>query len=237
MLDPTLSHERRVEAAGNAADFYEYCADFIAARRENLGDDMVSRLISARDDGGEGAPALTEPELVSVFSQLLVGGNETTRNFLGNMFLRLLEHPDQLEAVRSDPGLAGAAVEESLRHSSPTKGLYRRTTEDVEIGDVTIPEGRLVVVMWASANRDETVFDDPDRYDIRRSNADKHQAFSRHAHFCAGAPLARLEGRLSLERVLARLPNLRRADEKPLSWQPIPLHQGLERLDLAWDPA
>jgi cytochrome P450 len=236
MLDPGLSPERRVEAANGAADFAEFCDAFIADRRRAPRDDVMSSLIEARDLEVEGAPALSQQELISVFSQLLIGGVETTRRVIGNMVLRMVEHPDQMAEVRGDVTLRDAAVEETLRHSSSTKGLFRRATEDVELGGEVIPAGALVVVMWASADHDEEHFVRPEEFDIHRPDVSRHLAFSRFAHFCIGAPLARLELRIALERLLARLPNLRRAADGPLDWAPLPLHHGLVRLELAWDP-
>lgn len=235
MLDPQLPHERRVEASLGSVDFYAFCEAFIADRTADPREDIMSALILARDREVEGEPALTRPELISIFSQLLIGGVETTRRMIGNMVLRLLQHREQMEEVRADHALAPAAVEESLRHSSPTKGLFRRATEDVELGGATIPAGALVVVLWASGSHDETHFDDPEAFDIHRPNAKDGLAFSRYAHFCIGAPLARLELRVALERLLERLPGLRLADDGPPHWAPLPLHHGLMRLDVAWD--
>ena len=235
MLDPQLPHERRIEASLGSADFYAFCESFIDGRTADPGDDIMSALILARDREVEGEPALTKPELISIFSQLLIGGVETTRRMIGNLVLRLLQHPAQIEEVRGDHGLAPAAVEEGLRHSSPTKGLFRRATEDVELGGATIPAGALVVVLWASGSHDETKFEDPEAFDIHRANAKDNLAFSRYAHFCIGAPLARLELRVALETLLERLPGLRLADEGPPQWAPLPLHHGLVRLDVAWD--
>ncbi len=235
MLDPQLSAERRVEASLGSADFADFCAAFVADRRASPRDDIMSALILARDRDVEGAPALDDAELISIFSQLLIGGVETTRRLIGNMLLRLVEHPDQLAEVRADPALAPAAVEESLRHTSSTKGLFRRTTEAVELAGTVIPQGALVAVMWASGSHDETRFERPEEFDLHRPDAKDHLAFSRYAHFCIGAPLARLELRVTVEQLLGRLPGLRRADDAPLQWAPLPLHHGLLRLDLAWD--
>lgn len=237
MLDPNLPAEQRRSAARGAAEFDRFCEEFVTARRAAPGDDIMSALITAHDDEPAGAPALTRRELVSVFTHLLIGGIETTRRFLGNLVLRMLEHPAQLAKVRADPGLASAAVEECLRHSSPTKGLFRRTTEDVDVAGTIIPGGALVVVMWASANHDERHFARPEELRLDRPDADRHLAFSRGPHFCIGAPLARMELRVALNRLLARLPNLRLATDTPPRWAPLPLHHGLTSLDLAWDPA
>jgi cytochrome P450 len=147
----------------------------------------------------------------------------------------LVEHPEQLAAVVADPTLSIRAVEETLRYLTPVKGLYRNTTEDAEIDGVRIGAGDLVVPMWGSGNRDETRFDRAEEFDIFRPESEKHMAFSRYAHFCLGAPLARLEAAMALELAVELLPNVRRADDGPLDWLPMPMHSGLSRLRLAWD--
>jgi cytochrome P450 len=232
MMDPNLPLEKRRELARGQADFYSFCESFIEERRQRPKDDLMSRLIDARV---EGEAALTVPELISTFSHFLLGGNLTTRRLLGNMVLRLLQYPDQMEAVRHDLKLAPRAVEEALRHVAPVKCLGRTTLEPVDIGGVTIPAGEDLLVMWASANHDEKKFERPEEFDIFRKDVRRHVAFSKFAHFCIGAPFARLEARVALEQLLTRLPNLRRADVEPLQWAPLVNHMGLERLNLAWD--
>lgn len=232
MMDPNLEPEERARLAEGQADFYAFCEEFVDERRERPRDDVISRLIEARIDD---EPALTDLEVISTFSHFLIGGNETTRRLLGLMMRALLEHPDQLGAVQREPELAARAVEETLRYTSPVKGLFRNTTEEVELGGVRIPGGQVVIVMWAAANRDEEKFERPDEFDLFREDGARHLAFSRFTHFCIGAPLARLEGEVALQRLLARLPGLRRADDRPLEWLPLVLHHGLGRLDLAWD--
>lgn len=231
MKNPNLSLDERTELARGQADFYAFCESFIADRREQPRDDIMSRLVYARV---EDEPALTEQEVISTFSQFLVGGTETTRRLLGSLMLRLLEHPDQLAAVQADLGLVDAAVQETLRQVSPVKGLFRRTTDEVELGGTTIPADQVVVVMWASANHDETHFERPEEFDIFRPNAWKHMAFSKFTHHCIGAPLAQLEARVALEQLLTRLPNVRRANSAELEWLPLVLHMGVKQLDIAW---
>jgi cytochrome P450 len=236
MLNPNLDDETLVELARGQAAFYKFCDTFIEEQRRNpSGDTLMSRLILARSQEDEGEPALTQRELISILAQLLLGGNSTTRRLLSTLLLRLLEHPDQLKAVCTDPSLADAAVEEALRHSTSVKGLFRDALAEFEVGGTTIPSGARVVIFWASANHDETKFERPDEFDIFRPDADKNIAFSRFAHFCIGASLARLEARVALQRLTARLPNLRRADEGPLEWEPLALHMGLGRLEVVWD--
>jgi cytochrome P450 len=235
LLNPTLPAEERRAAARDSAAFYEYCDALVRQRSTNPGSDLLSDLILARNDAEDSRAALTHQELISIVSQLLIGGQDTTRHLLGNVVLRLLEHPEQLERVRAEPELAAAAVEETLRHTTSVKGLLRQTTEPVEIAGVTIPADAFVVVMWGAGNHDETKFERPAEFDLSRPDLDRHIAFSRFAHFCIGAPLARLEVRVAVQQLFVRLPGLRRADDSPPEWSSRPFHQGLDRLDVVWD--
>jgi cytochrome P450 len=193
-----------------------YLEDLLADKRARPADDLLSALIAARD--GEGS--LDEDELVAMAFLLLVAGYITTVNLIGGGVAALLAHPDQLKLVRDDPGLLPGAVEEFLRYDGPVNpGVVRFPTEDVEIGGVPIPRGATVLIATAIADRDPSVFTDPDRLDVtRRENA--HLAFGHGAHYCLGAPLARLEGEIAIGTVLRRLPNLALAvPYEELRWQ------------------
>ncbi|MGH8569827.1 MAG: cytochrome P450, partial [Gammaproteobacteria bacterium] len=234
LFDPALPKDERLAACRSSADFYAFCEEEIRRRRQAPQRDFITVLLEARSDEGQGEPMLSQREVISVLSQILIGGTETTRRSIGNLVLLLLSHPEQLAAVREDASLIAPAIEESLRHTGTVKGLFRRTTCDVELGGVTIPSGALVMVTWASANRDEQVFNSPDKFDIFRTDIDRHIAFSRGPHFCLGVPLARLELRVALERLLSRLPNLRRTDQRPIEWVSSLTNQGPQRLDVTW---
>jgi cytochrome P450 len=181
------------------AELSEYVIGVIEARRAEPRDDLISTLTRAEN----GEAALAPVDVVMFALLLLVAGNETTTNLLGNTLLALRAHPEQLERVRRDPALVPALVEEGLRYCGPIQLLYRQATRDVELGGVTIPAGSLVMPLLASANRDESVFEDADRFDVSRS-AQGHLAFGLGIHFCLGASLARLEARVALEELLAR---------------------------------
>jgi cytochrome P450 len=184
-----------------------YLVDLLAARREDLGEDLVSELIRAADED----EVFTEDELVSTLVLLIIAGHKTTANLIGNGTQALLRHPDQLELLRGDPSLAESAVEEFLRFESPVfRGTIRIATEDIRLGEVDIPEQSFVHLLLSSANRDPEAFDDPDRLDITRT-PNKHFAFGHGAHFCAGAPLSRVEGSVAFPTLLRRLPGLRLA--------------------------
>ena len=174
LFDPRLPKEARLAACRNSAELSSFCENEIEKRRRAPQDDFITALLNARSHEIEGEPMLSQRELVSVLAQILIAGNETTRRAIGNMMLLLLRHPKQMEAVRDNAALRPHALEETLRHTSPTKGLFRRTTCDVALGGVTIPAGALVLVLWASANRDESVFAAPDKFDILRADVDRH---------------------------------------------------------------
>ena len=200
--------EERNRLLRQASDKIErYLLDLLAARRADLGDDLVSVLIRAADEGD----VFTEDELVSTLVLLIIAGHKTTANLIGNGTQALLQHPDQLELLRADPSLAGSAVEEFLRFESPVfRGTLRIALEDMRLGDVDIPRQSFVHLLLSSANRDAVAFDDADRLDIARS-PNRHMAFGHGAHFCAGAPLSRVEGQVAFPTLLRRLPGLRLA--------------------------
>ena len=208
-----------------------YIVDLIADKRSSLGEDLLSALIAVRDDNDR----LTERELVSMVFLLLIAGHETTVNLIANGMHLLLTHPDQYRRLRSDPSLIPTAVEEFLRYESPVETTtFRFTAEPVEVGGVTIPAGEVVLAALTSANRDEERFADPARFDItRRENS--HLAFGHGIHFCLGAPLARLEGQVAFETLLARLPELALAvPAEDLAWRPGILIRGLVDLPVEW---
>lgn len=187
---------------GPAFELAGYLANILAERRKAPRDDLLSQLLATRVDGR----ALTEAELLGFGFILLVAGNETTTNLISNAAILLDRHPDARRRLVEDPALMPRAVEEFLRFDPPVQGLARTNTSDLELYDQTIPEGDSVLLLFASANRDERVFPDPDRFDIARSPND-HLSFGLGAHFCLGSGLARLEGRVALRELLARFPD------------------------------
>jgi cytochrome P450 len=180
-------------------------------RKRRPADDLVS-LIAAQQ---EGEAALTIREVIQFAMLLLVAGNETTTNLIGNAVTALLDHPDQLARVVADPGLVPAAIEETLRWDAPVQIVFRTATQDVEIAGTRIPKGAYVAPLLGSANRDERRFPDPDRFDVTR-DPQGHVAFGFGKHFCLGASLARMEARVALEALLPELPRLERERPRPL---------------------
>jgi cytochrome P450 len=231
-LVSSYGRERVAEASRNMA---AYLSALIADKRENPADDMLSALIQVRDSGddGTGGDRLSEVELVSMAFLLLVAGHETTVNLIGNGVLALLRNPDQLRALRADPGLLAGAVEEFLRFESPVNlATFRYTVAPVRLGGVEIPAGEFVLVSLGAANRDSERFADADRLDVTRG-AGGHLAFGHGIHFCLGAPLARLEGQVAIGRLLDRFPDLALAvDPDELRWRDSTLLRGLESLPL-----
>jgi cytochrome P450 len=196
------SNDQVVQAAASMA---EYGTNLIAEKRKTPGDDIISAVVHAHleDEVGEPQP-LSELELLMFFNLLVVAGSETTRNSIALGMVALVEHPEQLEALRDDRSLMPSAVEEVLRWTSATLYNRRTVTADAELGEHALREGDKVTLWWPSANRDESVFADPFRFDIRRS-PNSHLAFGHRSHFCVGANLARMEIRVLLDEVLDRL--------------------------------
>jgi cytochrome P450 PksS len=211
--------------------FLRFIRKLIRTRRKQPTDDLLAALLRAE----EASQQLSEDELVAMVFLLLVAGHETTVNLIGNGVLALLQNPDQLERLRSDPSLIEPAVEELLRFGSPLETATERyAREDLSIAGVTIPRGSLVFAVLASANRDERHFTQPDRLDITRE-PNQHLAFGIGPHYCLGASLARLEGQIAISTLLRRSTRLALAN-KNLRWRPGLVLRGLESLsvDITW---
>ncbi len=207
--------------------FNRYLRGFFKARRTDLRDDLVSALIQAEEAGER----LSEDELLAMTFLLLVAGHETTVNLIASGTLELLQHPDQMEKLRRDPSLIKSAVEELLRYTAPVfNSTERYARRDVTIHGVTIPRGELALGVIGSANRDETVFDNPDALDIERE-PNKHLSFGQGIHYCLGASLARLEAEIAINTLLGRIPDLRlKGSPESLRWRPSLILRGLDAL-------
>ncbi|KOX11185.1 cytochrome P450 [Streptomyces sp. NRRL B-3648] len=220
-------------------DLHAYFTELITAKRDRPGDDLLSALIAVRDNDD----GLTESELVSTAFLLMFAGHKTTAYLIGNAVHHLLSHPAQLRAVREDPELIRAAVEELVRYDgSVESATFRYATEDVEYGGTLIPKGALVQIAISSANRDPLKFDRPDELDVQRpGNAqDAHLGFGHGGHYCLGAPLARMETQLALTRLFDRFPGMALADPAAgPRWLevPFPAFRGLAELPVVLDPA
>ncbi|HET9111306.1 MAG TPA: cytochrome P450 [Ktedonobacterales bacterium] len=210
------------EAQREMAAFF---GQMIAQRRAEPRDDLISHLVTAEIDGER----LTQVELIGFCMLLMVAGNETTTNLLGNAVLCMEEQPEVWQRLRADPALIPSAIEEVLRYVSPVQSMFRVARGEERIGDVVIQPGQPVVAWIGSANRDETQFADADCFDITRA-PNRHLAFGYGIHFCLGAPLARLEGRVALEALTRRAESIRVAPDARLDWIESTIVYGVKHL-------
>lgn len=198
--------ERITRAAREVIAFQHYVARSLADRRRHPQDDLLTAIVAAADALPE-PPG--DPALISLVMTVLFAGYETTTGLITNTVKLLLRHPDQLALVQAERALVPAAITEALRFDPPVPSMYRTATTDVKLAGVAIPAGSHIQLNFASANRDERQFDDPDRFDIRRTDKTAHLSFGRGIHTCIGAALAQLEGQIAINVLLDRLPNLR----------------------------
>jgi cytochrome P450 len=201
------SQQWLVKASAKVAldDFF---LDEVNQRIAEPADDLLGELVKCLSDP-EASGRLSVPEIVTVAEQMLVGGNETTTQLLGRLVLLLAQHPDQYAALREDRTLVTNAIEEALRITSPLVGLYKNCAVDTTVGGTLIEAGSVVAIMWGSANRDSSRFENPDSFNIMRPNAKKHIAFGIGPHLCIGAPLSRLEATIALQQILDRFSEIR----------------------------
>jgi cytochrome P450 len=210
----------------------EYFLALIGQRRSRPGTDLISTLLAAEIDGQK----LTVPELLGFCALLLVAGNETTTNLIGNAVLCLTEAPGTIERLIREPALLPQTIEEVLRFRSPVQSMYRMTVAETTLGGKMIPAGAPIVAWIGSANRDEQHFQRPAEFDVDRGQ-NRHLAFGHGVHFCLGAPLARLEARIALEALLSRLPELSLTPGAHLERMESTIIYGLKELPVRWQPA
>ena len=213
------------------AAYTEYMMGMIAARKAEPTDDLVSVLVHAEVEGSK----LEDHQIVTEVLLLLIGGDETTRHTLSGGTRQLLRHPDQHERLKGDMDLLPNAIEEMLRWTAPVKNMARTVTADTEFHGTALKEGEKMILLFESANFDETVFSDPERFDITRY-PNNHLAFGFGTHFCLGNQLARLELSLMQERLLKRLPDLRLASDADLPLRPANFVSGLEQMPVTFSP-
>ena len=232
LLDPVPLTPAEIEKgnAGNAMARM-YFQQLFELRRKNPGDDLITQLVQAEEDGSK----LSNEELVANIILLFGAGHETTVNLIGNGLLALHRNPDQLALLKSNPSLMTNAIEEFLRYNSSVQLTGRVTLEDIDdLGGKKIPKGETVLCLLGSANRDPAVYPDrPDQLDITRPNV-RPLSFGGGIHFCLGAQLARIEAEIAIATLLRRLPELKLDDAENPEWRPTFVLRGLKRLPASW---
>jgi len=225
---PGLGGRQAAAAPAAMQKLFGYLSEIIAARRAEPRDDLISAMVLAQEEDD----ALSDAELLATSNLLLIAGHETTTNLIGNGLLALLREPDQLARLRADLALLPTAIEELLRYDGPVQATIRVAREDVEVGGCAIEAGSLLLVGIGAANHDPDVFTDPEHLDVGR-DPNPHLAFGFGAHFCLGAPLARLEGEVALRALLTRFAGLRLETDAP-QYRPNPVLRGLVALPVRW---
>jgi cytochrome P450 len=222
--------DRHERAQAGLIELWDYLSDLVVKYRAAPGENLISELIAVEEEGER----LTSEELIATCALLLFGGHETTTNLIANGTLALLQHPDQAERLRREPELMPTAIEEMLRYDGPAKMSFRVAAVDHEVDGKRITAGERVFLVPAAANRDSAVFEDPDTLDVGRT-PNRHVGFGFGPHYCLGASLARLEGRIAIAAILDRIEGLRLPADAQLEWQPTMLSRGLYALPLAYD--
>lgn len=206
-----LTPEEQVDVARNVGAFWRYVEEFVATRDAQREDDLTSDLLGYRDEHPD---QVTTDDVVNMVYSLALAGHESTTNALSSGLRHLLARPDQWRAVVADRSLIPNTVEECLRYDPSVLGHRRITTRETEVGGVPLPEGARVIMLFGSAHRDPAHFVEPDTFDVHRGNADTHLVFGKGAHFCLGAPLARMEFEVVLELLTEHAPAMRLVDHQ-----------------------
>lgn len=229
-LEPnfTMTAEILAQTGKAIVDFNAYFAALAKQRRECPADDLITRLTKVQENG-----SLSEADLLATCVLLLVAGHETTVNLIGNGLLGLHRHLDQLRRLREEPALTANAIEEFLRYDSSVQLTGRVALEDVIVGETPVPKGEGVLCLLGAANRDPSVYPDPDRLDITRPNI-RPLSFGGGIHYCLGAQLARIEAEVAIATLLRRLPGLTLDDPEHPDWRPTFVLRGLNRLPASW---
>lgn len=214
------------------AEFVMYVNELIEERRQQHKGDLLSNLVAVKEDDGD---QLSHMELLSMIFLLLIAGHETTVNLIGNGMLALMQHPDQMRLLQDNPTLIKSAVEEMLRYNGPVETTtWRWASEDMTYDGHTISQGDVALPALLAANRDPSVFDNPDVFDIRRE-PNPHVAFGYGLHYCLGAPLARLEGTIAINALLKRYPKIQlNVEPQHLEWNASLLIHGLKELPVRY---
>ncbi len=230
--DPEYQKEGENAAqTGNAAmiELFGYFSKLVEEKRKNPADDLITVFTQAEVDGKK----LEMMDILAWCQIIMVAGNETTTKFLNETMRMLIEQPEVWSALQADPSARiHGLVEEGLRLSAPNQGMFRYVTADTDLGGVQIPQGATLWLMFAAANRDATVFADAESFDLSRTNVNEHVAFGKGHHFCIGAPLSRLEGKVAFEELSKRIELPRFAPDNAFEYEPSYILRGLAQLDL-----
>lgn len=226
------SDDEQVEIAGNMLRYWRYCRSFVAHRAESRADDLTSELLAAHQSNPE---ELGYREVESVIYGLSFAGHEIVSNFIANALLCLLPDRTMWQALCADSALIPEALEEVLRFESPQTSWRRIATRDTRIGDIDIPAGTRIFLSLGAANHEAGLFRSPSDFDLHRQNAARHISFGHGIHFCLGARLARLEGRIAIESLTESIPRLRLVADQELRYSPNMTFRGPRELYVEWD--
>ena len=228
LFSSPLPPERQVECARSFVSLQHFVASLIEEKRQVPQNDLITNIL----DSG-----LSTPELVLLLIEMIVAGHATSADFIGTAIKLFVERPEVWQKLHQTPSLIPAALEEVLRYDTPAPSMVRVTTTEVSMGEMTIPKGSRVLILYGSANRDETRYPDADNFNIERFKDApiNHIAFSHGMHHCLGSSLARREGRIALEILSQRLPNLRLCPNQQLTHVPAMLNRGYTHLEVEWD--
>ena len=230
LLFSPLSEERQRACAQQVVVFQRYLAHLIQERRTAPREDLLSDLIGTRMPGEE---PLNEGELIFTIAMVMIAGHETTTRLIGNGLVLLLEESARWQTLCEHPDRIPLMIEEILRYHGPVRGFMRTTTREATVGGVVMPEGTRLFLLYSSANRDETQFPLADQFEMQR-RPNHHLAFGHGDHFCVGAPLGRLEGRIAFETLAQRLPGLRLVPHQERSHTPDLINYGYQRVEVQW---
>ena len=240
-IGTNITIEQRIQAEYGVNEFQHYFAEQINLRRTEPQDDLLTNLLNASIDDDD--PEVTDKrqldmaEMLSIVQQLLVAGNETTTKTLTEMIRLLAENPAEWEKLKADPSRAEKVVEETLRLSTPTQGMWRILTKDTELGGVQLTKGQRIIIVFASANRDEALYDDPDGFNPDREHLRENLAFGKGIHFCLGANLSRLEGKVAAEELSKRIDTITLSDSNKYEYFPSFMLRGLTNLEVEFTAA
>ena len=240
-IGTNITIEKRLQAEYGVNEFQHYFAEQIELRRTNPQDDILTNLLNASIDDDD--PEVTDkrqldmPEMLSIIQQLLVAGNETTTKSLTEMIRLLAENPEEWAALKADPSRAEKVFEETLRLSTPTQGMWRVVTKDVELGGVQLTKGQRIIIVFASANRDEVLYDKPDEFCPMRDHLRENLAFGKGIHFCLGANLSRLEGKVAAEELSKRIDTITLSESNKYQYFPSFMLRGLTDLEVEFTAA